>query len=341
MVLIWARSFNQAKAELSLNLTMPNSKRLRERITKHLNKLDKHLHRLEAVAYNCNENAQTITVPVDLGYLRSQYSPRHKTPIDDLDNLAKSYRRIPIDSERPLFIYGLDGGLIAYRISLDSPDLLATLTQSIRELPKRTGLKFRGIYRGKYSTRHYCIWSPYSRQPFVSRELRDDGEAGLEFLKKNQALWNRLSDILGGISPETYKSFLRYPLPKRLKRFCTAWAGCVVNIGDEDPVQTEPHRDVKESKFGYSCIVTAGDYTGGAVICHELELIVELDPGFCFFFPDSLITHSNEKVTGKRSSVVAFTQENLFSYWRRKYKYVNNKDKGGLKDVLRKLKSKQ
>jgi hypothetical protein len=236
-----------------------------------------------------------------------------------------------MDSNRPLFIYANDGGLIAYRTSINDAEILDTLTKSIQALPQKTGLRFRGIYRGKYSTRHYCVWCPYRRKPFVSRELERDGEAGLEFLKRNQALWNRLSDILGGISSSTYKSFLRYPMPEGMKRFCTAWAGCVVNVGDEDPVQSRPHRDVKESIFGFSCIVTVGDYIGGALICHELGLIIDLHPASCFFFSDSLITHSNENVLGKRSSIVAFTQQNMFDYWKRKYHYINNKEKSHFK----------
>ena len=222
-------------------------------------------------------------------------------------------------------IYGKDGGLIAYRTTLNK-DTFTNLNEAIRVLPTRPNNKFRGIYRGQYSIRHYCTWSPYSKTPFISEDLKKDGPAGLEFLKANQCLWNELSDILGGIAPSVYKSFLRYPLPKDTPRFCTAWAGCVVNLGDQDPVQTRPHKDRKESKYGLSCIVPVGDYTGGALICYELGLIIDLEPGSCFFFPDAIITHSNEDVVGERSSIVAFTQENLFHYWRRKYGYFNNKD---------------
>ena len=191
----------------------------------------------------------------------------------------------------------------------------------------RANHKVRGVYRGKYLTRHYCTWSPYSKKPFISGDLKKDREAGLEFLRKNQELWSELSDIFGGIAPNIYKSFLRYPLPTETKRFCIAWAGCVVNIGDQDPVQTRPHKDQKESKYGLSCIVPVGNYSGGALICYELGLIIDLRPGSCFFFPDALITHSNEVTIGERSSIVTFTQENLFDYWRHKYRYFNNKDK--------------
>ena len=171
------------------------------------------------------------------------------------------------------------------------------LTESLKALPRRTNHKFRGIDRGNYSTRHLTVWCAYAQKPFVSRELKEDEAANLEFLNANVKLWNRLSDILGQISPSTYKQFLRYPLPKDLKRFCTAWAGCVVNLGDKDPVQTKPHRDVKESIFGFSCVVPAGNYTSGALILYDLEMVIELAPGDIFMFPDSLIHHANEDIS--------------------------------------------
>lgn len=216
---------------------------------------------------------------------------------------------------------------MAYHGYLNDPEILNKLTSSLQELPLHTNLKFRGIDRGSFSTRHYCIWAPYSKTPFISRELIEDGEAGFKFLKDNQGLWDQVSNILGQISPCTYRRFLRYPLLNGLERLCGAFAGCVVNLGDKDPVQTKPHRDVKESIYGYSCVVPIGDYSRGALILYDLELIVELKPGDVFFFPDSLIHHANEDVIGSRSSIVAFTQENLFDYWRRKYKYANNKAK--------------
>jgi hypothetical protein len=129
------------------------------------------------------------------------------------------------------------------------------------------------------------------------------------------------------VSPSTYKQFLRYPLPKDSPRFCTAWAGCVVNLGDDDPVQTKAHRDVKEAIHGFSCIVPAGEFTGGALILYDLEIVIELNPGDVFMFPDSLIHHANESVVGERHSVIAFTQQNLFHYWERKYRSCNSNDK--------------
>lgn len=307
---------------------MPHSRYKRKHIEKHLQGIETRLNVLKKRKEKEGRmvNGKTIRLPfVALGDLRKAFKPRH-TPVDPkVLEEAKYFRRIPLDDTQSLSIYGSDGGLLAHRCKIGDDSIVKTLTHSLRELPSRTNLKFRGVFRGEYSTRHYCVWSPYQKRPFISRELREDGDAGMSFLEINKRLWIRISDILGSISPATYRRFLRYPLPDRLDRFCTAFAGCVVNLGGEDPVQTAPHRDVKESIYGYSCVIPAGDYSGGALILFDLKLVVELGPGDVFLFPDSLIHHANEKVEGNRSSIVAFTQENLFHYWSRKYKYVNNK----------------
>lgn len=98
-----------------------------------------------------------------------------------------------------------------------------------------------------------------------------------------------------------------------------AFSGIVVNMHtNEGPVETEPHRDVKERKFGMSCLSPFGEYEGGHLVLWELETVIELAPGDQLFFRDSLINHSNESVTdGVRNSVVAFTQQSMFDYWRR------------------------
>ena len=48
-------------------------------------------------------------------------------------------------------------------------------------------------------------------------------------------------------------------------------------------------------------------------------MVLETEPGDVVIFPDAVITHSNEQAKGTRSSVVCFTQENVYSYWNRKY----------------------
>ena len=125
---------------------------------------------------------------VTLGDLRAKFTPHHKAiPASLLANVDK-FQRVKADPNRPLFIYGKDGGLIGHRTTLDDPKILDQLTDSLKALPRRTNLKFRGIDRGTYSTRYLTVWCAYAKKPFVSRELREDEEANIEFLNANLKL---------------------------------------------------------------------------------------------------------------------------------------------------------
>jgi len=154
----------------------------------------------------------------------------------------------------------------------------------------------------------------------VTRELKDAGADGLKFLEKYNTVWREMSRLLGQYAPAVFKQFQLYPVNQPCKRFCGAWCACVVNNGGNNPNQTEPHRDVREAQYGYSCILSCGDFTGGALVLFELGIVVETAPGDMILFPDCLINHANEVADGNRISIVTFTQENVYDYWHRKYK---------------------
>jgi predicted 2-oxoglutarate/Fe(II)-dependent dioxygenase YbiX len=128
-----------------------------------------------------------------------------------------------------------------------------------------------------------------------------------------------MSAILGAVAPGVFKDFQLYSLPKEAQRQCGAWAACVINNGGNNPNQTEVHCDVKESQFGYSCVVSCGDYSGGDIVLYDLHCKLELLPGDLLLFPDSLIHHSNEEAQGTRKSMVTFTEENVNDYWFREF----------------------
>jgi hypothetical protein len=52
------------------------------------------------------------------------------------------------------------------------------------------------------------------------------------------------------------------------------------------------------------------------LILWELHCTIELQPGEILIFPDTIVHHSNEPVTGTHHSVVAFTQQNMLDYER-------------------------
>ena len=155
--------------------------------------------------------------------------------------------------------------------------------------------------------------------PKHTREHRQYKTAHDQFLRENAELWYEISAMLGQMAPNFFKESLRYPSGPGLDRSCNAWAVCVVNNGGNNPNQTNIHRDVKESQYGYSCMISCGDFTGGDLILYELGYILEIVPGDVLLFPDSLTSHSNEPAQGNRKSVVTFTQENMFDYWHRQY----------------------
>ena len=118
-----------------------------------------------------------------------------------------------------------------------------------------------------------------------------------------------MSHHLEVVFPSAYKELNGHDLPDGLYPLAGKFMGCIVNIHHgESSVQTKIHRDVKERPFIPSCLCPIGDFTGGNLILWELRTVVELKAGDLFFFPDSLIHHSNEPVTSIWHSVIIFTQ---------------------------------
>jgi len=256
---------------------------------------------------------------ISLGDLRARFKPTHYTLHPAILRREQNFTRYESDPSQPLVIYGSDGGLLACRIRLRNPVIAAHLFESIQSLPPVSKKhRQRGINRSEYEARHYGVWCPYSKKPFVTSEQKLDGVEAIEFLKAQQDLWKEMTDLLGALAPGVFKDFCRYPIPG-LQRACDAWAACVINRGGNDPWSTNIHRDVKESRFGYSCVASCGDYTRGDLILWDLGIKVELLHGDLFLFPDSLIHHSNEAAQGVRNSVVAFTQENMYDFWSREF----------------------
>jgi len=289
--------------------------------------INEKLAQIEATPLHTKEILYTVQ-HTSIGQLRALFSHK-QSPIHDQD-LASYYNnefiRFSSNPETTLIIKGNDGGIIACRSSLKDNSILNNISTSLKDLPqyKTTPTNHSATRRGQYPYRHYCVWSPYSKTPFLSKEFRLDGTPAELFMNNGDALWEEMSTLLGRYFKGTYKEFMRHSLPNGLKRMAGVWMGVVINIGQENaPVETEAHQDVQESKNGFSCLCPFGEYVGGALILWELHYIVELQPGEIFIFPDAIIHHSNEPVTGTRHSIVAITQQNMLDYFIRKYQLKN------------------
>jgi hypothetical protein len=66
--------------------------------------------------------------------------------------------------------------------------------------------------------------------------------------------------------------------------------------------------EMSESRRSVSAAPLRVGIEEGHLVMYELGVVLEMKPCDIILFPDSLITHKNTKVKGRRKSVVAFTQ---------------------------------
>jgi hypothetical protein len=299
---------------------MVHSVKNRKRIENRLRKLRKRTKALTKLGYRQMERAVEMKLPyVALGDLRRRWRQR-ETPLHSaLLRKVNKFERIKIPKDRPLRISGSDGGLLVYGVALNDEGLVDKLYRSIQDAPTPKHYVFKGKKRSEYQSWHWTVWAKYSLEPFICKEYLDAREGADKFFKDNEEVFRRMSGILGQCAPGVFKQFQNYPLPDGVRRLCGAWLGCAINKGGNNANQTNKHRDASEAQYGYSGLISCGNYCGGGLILWELEMVLETEPGDVVIFADAVITHSNERAKGPRSSVVCFTQENVYSYWNRKY----------------------
>ena len=299
---------------------MVHSQKTKKKIERTKADLKRRVKNLQKLFTIQHRNVETITLPyVSLGDLRRRWK-QDETELDPaLLSRISQFRRFKINADQSLCIKGSDDGLLAYVSNINRSELVDRLYESIVALPDPKRYNHKGIVRSDSRIWHFCVWAKYDKIPFLCKELRDMLDVGMGFLKMNREVFRIMSGMLGQVVPGVFKTFQRYPLPNGLERLCGAWLECAVNHGRQDQGKTKIHRDASEAQYGYSGLISCGNYEGGGLILYELEIILELQPGDIVIFPDALINHSNEPVKGERCSVVAFTQENVYNYWAREY----------------------
>jgi len=299
---------------------MVHSRNTRRKIERKKKELKKRIINLEKLAHNQHMNIRTIELKhVSLEDLRRRWKLNPTELHPTLLSKSSQFQRIEINSNESIRIKGSDGGLLAYVCNINRPDLVNKLYQSIVALPNPKTYHHKGVKRSDARIWHFCVWAKYKLIPFLSKEIKDMLEDGMQFMETNREIFRIMSGILGQVAPRVFQTFQRYPLPNGLERLCGAWLGCAINHGCHDQQKTVIHRDASEAIYGYSGLISCGNYQKGGLILYELEVILELKPGDIVIFPDALINHRNEAVEGDRCSVVAFTQENVYNYWAREY----------------------
>src|SRR5579859_322201 len=187
-----------------------------------LMEINETLAQLKAVPLHTRESVHTIQ-HISIGQLRMLF--KHKqNPVPDQYQTASDkgeFTRFPSDPMTTLIIKGNNSGIIACRSSLRDPSILESITTLFNDLPpyEATPANRSGTNRGRYPYSHYCVWSPYNKELFLSKEFKQHGPAAQCFMKESHALWEEMSSLLGRYFKGTYKDSRGTPFPMA----CRGW----------------------------------------------------------------------------------------------------------------------
>ena len=241
---------------------------------------------------------------------------------------AGHFRRIKA-RDVPTAIKLKDGGIVGYRLPAHLVMSDLSHVTPLEEWASRYQHKLpraKDTSRGVHCVRRYASWIKYRRNSEVgfSSEYTKDGEISANFIEASQLLWKRA----GHCFPKHHhlriikELNLGSTLDDNHRPLCGPWMGCAVNVAvDNKPVETTPHRDLMGFFEGMSCLCPFGEFRKGGLVLWELNAVVELRRGDLFFFMDHLINHSNEKAYGQRHSVVAFTEDKVWTNIQKKYHF--------------------
>ena len=272
------------------------------------------------------EHKLPSSVP-SLGDLRKRYSTRNMIQITELSQ-ASSFEVIPLSSIQHTIIFGRDGGLIGYHIpaayfsTFISSTFSETLVHQLKLLPRSCSQKNMQQRRQIPHTRTYSFWRGCRSEDVLEYSavyLRDNknGEKGKAFVDHCAVLWNTIATIYALLWPTSFREITQtHILPEHVSPLAYPFVSLTINTGTtESPVMAKPHRDTGDAFYSISCLYPFGNFTGGELVLWELERCIPLKSGDAFLFPAHLITHSNLSVQGERHSMVAYTKEDIISYY--------------------------
>ncbi|KAJ3118923.1 hypothetical protein HDU96_006574 [Phlyctochytrium bullatum] len=87
--------------------------------------------------------------------------------------------------------------------------------------------------------------------------------------------------------------------------------------------QTDPHKVTGDLPGGWCVVVPCGKFKGGKLRFPETKLQFNVDSGHVMAFRSALLTHSNSQFHGFRSSLVFYTDKNLYDWLGKQLKKTN------------------
>ena len=179
-------------------------------------------------------------------------------------------------------------------------------------------------------SRTYQFWvgSKAGGELGVSAQYVRDGPRAREFVEHCQLLWEILGQVYDNVFSKKAATLRNYRAPEGtvVKFLAKPWPGMTINRGSEnEPVETNPHKDLTDALYQYACVYAFGQFKGGHALFVELASILEMESGDAIFSPAHLLTHFNTTVTeGIRHSLVSYARQETMT---------KNQDIRGIKEL--------
>ena len=128
--------------------------------------------------------------------------------------LRGRFRTITTEGRGYILLQGNDGGILGYIVPAEhmmEPDYMAGLRSAIEELPrlkKSENVANKGMCRGLQSSRCYCVWYAYGKEPIRSSNYTKDGESAQRFVEQIKPLWEKASEILRQVFPRIHSIYM-------------------------------------------------------------------------------------------------------------------------------------
>ena len=90
------------------------------------------------------------------------------------------------------------------------------------------------------------------------------------------------------------------------------WHGLAINQNQDS--SGGAHRDMRDTRAGFNCVVPYGDWEGGDLLLWEPRQRIQFRQGQAIFFRAASITHNAWNIHGSRNCVDFFTHENVLQF---------------------------
>ena len=94
-----------------------------------------------------------------------------------------------------------------------------------------------------------------------------------------------------------------------LQKVAGIWSGLAINQNQTN--SGEVHRDERDAKRGFNCVVPYGEWEGGDLLLWEIRQRISIQQGQAVFFRGNIISHNAWNIKGVRNCVDLFTHKNV------------------------------